>query len=139
MRKLVLLQSEREREDARAWVRADPEGQPSRPVDLSGGGRIAGRPCAEGLDQQGEFVLGDLLPATDLGGNVKLPQTAIDLSFMELGDGPHGESWLARMLALRDAPDLGPFRLAFLEAMLRVADWRASGEPSADAVEEEKK
>jgi CRISPR-associated endonuclease/helicase Cas3 len=80
---------------------------------------------------------GDLLPETDLGGAVKLPETTLDLSFMELGDGPHGESWLARMLALRDDPGHGPFRLAFLEAMLRVADWRASGEPAADAPKEE--
>jgi CRISPR-associated endonuclease/helicase Cas3 len=71
---------------------------------------------------------GDVLTATDLGGTVTLPETTLDLSFMELGDGPRGESWLARMLALRDAPDLGPFRLAFLEATLRVSDWRASEE-----------
>lgn len=35
-------------------------------------------------------------------------------------------SWSARMLALRDHPDLGPFRLGFLEALVRVADWRVS-------------
>jgi len=48
----------------------------------------------------------------------------LDLSVMKLGDGPRGPSWLARMLALRDA--LGPFRLAYLETLLRVADMRAS-------------
>ncbi len=35
------------------------------------------------------------------------------------------------MLALRDGPDLGPFRLAYLEALVRIADWRASRRPSA--------
>jgi CRISPR-associated endonuclease/helicase Cas3 len=42
----------------------------------------------------------------------------------------HGSSlvsaWTDRALALRDRPDLGPFRLAFLEAVVRLADWRAS-------------
>ena len=31
-----------------------------------------------------------------------------------------------RMLALLDRSDLGPFRLAFLELVVRSADWRAS-------------
>jgi len=69
---------------------------------------------------------GDTLPAADLGGGVALSQTHLDLSCLELGDGPSGPSWLARSLALRDEPELGPFRLAYLEALLRVADWRAS-------------
>ena len=56
-----------------------------------------------------------------------MEQSAIDLSYMELGEGARGPSWLARMLALRDSPDLGPFRLAFLEAIFKAADERASG------------
>ena len=70
---------------------------------------------------------GDILAACELGDGVHLPETELDLSCMELGDGPTGPSWLGRMLALVDDPDLGPFRLAYLEALLRVADWRASG------------
>ena len=47
---------------------------------------------------------------------------------MELGENETtGPSWLSRMLTLRDDPGSGVFRLAFLEALLRVADWRASG------------
>lgn len=47
----------------------------------------------------------------------------LDLSIMQMGDG----SWLGRMTGLRDKTGLGPFRLAFLESILRIADWRASG------------
>ena len=68
----------------------------------------------------------DVLPETFLGNGVVMPETKLDLSLMELGQGPQGPSWLSRMLALRDDPDLGPFKLAYLEALLRIADWRAS-------------
>jgi CRISPR-associated endonuclease/helicase Cas3 len=71
---------------------------------------------------------GDILPECALGGGLKLPDTVLDLSSMELGDGPNGPSWLARMLSLRDDPGIGPFRLAFLESLLRAADRRASME-----------
>lgn len=62
---------------------------------------------------------GDELPA--IPGFLKEPvQLALDP--MRLGEG----SWLSRTLRLRDDAELGPFRLAFLEALIRVADWRAS-------------
>lgn len=52
-----------------------------------------------------------------------LPSGAkLDLSLMELGEG----SWLERTLSLRDDPAIGPFRLAYYEMLLRIADWRAS-------------
>lgn len=58
-----------------------------------------------------------------------LPEAlALDLSPMQLGEG----SWLERTLALRDDPALGPFRIAYLEAILRVADWRASKKEGAN-------
>ena len=72
---------------------------------------------------------GDALPAIALGG-FTTPGTALDLSFMEMGEGRHGPSWLARTIALRDR--LGPFRLAFLETLLRAADARASRIDSLD-------
>jgi CRISPR-associated endonuclease/helicase Cas3 len=76
-------------------------------------------------DQDGAlFALGvhdgDQLPAVDLGGE-SCPETHLDLSPMQLGGE---ESWTARALQLRDG--LGPFRLAYLEALLRAADLRAS-------------
>jgi CRISPR-associated endonuclease/helicase Cas3 len=57
--------------------------------------------------------------------------TQLDLSLMHLGEGPRGPSWLARMIALRD--QLGPFHLAYLEALLRAADMRASAEEAQNA------
>lgn len=69
---------------------------------------------------------GDKVPAVAIPGG-EIPPCTLDLSPMELGDSPDGEpSWTARALALRDRADLGPFRLAFLEAIVRLADWRAS-------------
>ena len=67
----------------------------------------------------------DILPAVPLG-EITTPEITLDLSFMKMGEGKHGPSWLARTVALRDR--LGPFRLAFLETLLRAADARASRE-----------
>ena len=59
-------------------------------------------------------------------GDLTTPEISLDLSFMQMGQGQHGSSWLARAVALRDR--LGPFRLAYLETLLRAADARASRE-----------
>lgn len=72
---------------------------------------------------------GDILPPTALGHEVIAPEVCLSLEPMELGlcEAPpftNQPSWAERMLRLRDS--LGPFRLAFLEALLRAADWRAS-------------
>lgn len=72
---------------------------------------------------------GDVLPATDLGGDITAPEVTLSLEPMELGlceQPPFAgqPSWAERMLRLRDT--LGPFRLAYLEAILRAADMRAS-------------
>ncbi|MEM4058640.1 MAG: CRISPR-associated helicase Cas3' [Thermoplasmata archaeon] len=70
---------------------------------------------------------GDEIPETSLGGGVIVPQTKIDLSLMELGDGKNGPSWLSRTLNLCEDPNLGIFILGFLESIVRAADERASG------------
>lgn len=66
---------------------------------------------------------GDQLPPVDS----LLPRgTTLSLSPINLGAG----SWLERTLSLRDNPTIGPFRLAYYEMLLRIADWMASVEES---------
>ncbi len=69
---------------------------------------------------------GDVISDTDLGGGVIVPRTVLSLSYMDLGMGPNGPSWTERVLNLRDTPDIGPFRLAYLEALMKASDERAS-------------
>ncbi len=66
---------------------------------------------------------GDLLPAAPLGA-VDLPECVLRLDVMEMGLGPMGPSWTERTQRL--LAKHGPFRLAWLETLLRLADWRAS-------------
>jgi len=61
---------------------------------------------------------GEELPRIPLPGGAVGP-VKLDLSFMQMGTGPRGLSWLSRMLALRDR--IGLFRLAYLETLLRAA------------------
>lgn len=66
---------------------------------------------------------GDSLPRVELPGE-EVPETELSLEIMELGEGPWGPSWTARTRRL--LAELGPFRLAWLETLIRLADWRAS-------------
>lgn len=68
---------------------------------------------------------GDVLPAFDVVG-IHLPKTALRLDVMKLGEGAMGPSWSARTLRL--LTEHGPFRLSWLETLVRIADWRASEE-----------
>lgn len=67
---------------------------------------------------------GDELHWVDLGDGVITQTVSLTLSFMEMGEGPRGPSWLERMIRLRD--HYGPFRLAWMETLVRVADWRGT-------------
>ena len=67
----------------------------------------------------------ETLPPVDLGAGVRLPETELDMSIARIGlDGRNRRSWLERNIALLEW--LGPFRLAYLEAIVRAADMRAS-------------
>lgn len=71
---------------------------------------------------------GDDLPAIRVPGGT-LGACSLDVSLLGLGAADGRSSWTARALALRDRADIGPFRLAFLEAVVRLADWQASANP----------
>jgi CRISPR-associated endonuclease/helicase Cas3 len=81
----------------------------------------------EDAPEEARFALGvadgDRLPAvqTPLGRTGELE---LELECMVLGAA---HSWSRSAVALRDDLELGPFRLAALEALVRVADWRAGG------------
>ena len=81
-----------------------------------------------------EYLLGyktakvETLPLVDLGEGLSISETALDMSIAQIGlyetDGVERRSWLERSLGLLEW--LGPFRLAYLEAIVRAADMRAS-------------
>jgi CRISPR-associated endonuclease/helicase Cas3 len=74
---------------------------------------------------------GDVLPSLDLGGGVIAPEIRLSLQPMEVGLADDGQrSWADRVLRLRNDREIGPFRLAYLEAILRAADRAASEQES---------
>lgn len=83
-------------------------------------------PGKEDRDVALGVVDGDTVPPVDLPNGVT---SGGELRLSDVGLGSEESpipSYTARMLALRDRPDLGPFRLAWLEMLVRLADWRAS-------------
>ena len=114
----------------------------SRPLSVQINGESLGAPDCS-IDMQFDFphliahaartrplragaVLGE---NEDVGGGIVSSACTINLEVMELGDGPTGPSWSDRMTRLRD--EWGPFRLAFWESLVRVADWRATARHSS--------
>ena len=74
----------------------------------------------------------ETIPAVELGEGLRVGETKLDLSLARIGLSQNGKrSWLERSLGLLEW--LGPFRLAYLEAILRAADMRASMKEQGDS------
>lgn len=92
--------------------------------------RISIRPAPDEAQDEAKngalFALGvidgETLPSAQTPLGI-LPDTELSLGCMALGAE---DSWTREALALRDSPELGPLRLAYLEAIVRISDWRAS-------------
>jgi CRISPR-associated endonuclease/helicase Cas3 len=67
---------------------------------------------------------GETVADVDLGSGFVFPSTVLSLAPMRMGRQDGQASWVERVIVLRD--HYGPFRLAYLEALVRVADVRAS-------------
>lgn len=94
------------------------------------------------LDQRTELpstfgvIDGEELPSLELatsdGRYAELPALRLSLELAEMGLGERfGRSWSDRVGRLRST--YGPFTLAYLEALFRLADWRASRRPTVEA------
>ncbi len=67
---------------------------------------------------------GDVMPAVNIGVECNSPEFVLDVGVFQLGGDGSQPGWTAAATRLRD--QFGPFRLSYLEALLRAADWRGS-------------
>lgn len=75
---------------------------------------------------------GERLPDVNLGDGFVFASTLLSLGPMRMGRHDGQPSWVERVIALRNR--YGPFRLAYLEALVRAADVRASMREKARTV-----
>jgi CRISPR-associated endonuclease/helicase Cas3 len=104
--------------DLAAYLAATHHGRIRLSIRSMPGERDDGRSLARGIED------GDSLPPCQLCDGALRPQVTLSLAPMQLGLANGLPTWTDRMLSLRDT--LGPFRLAYLEMLLRIADQRAS-------------
>jgi CRISPR-associated endonuclease/helicase Cas3 len=69
---------------------------------------------------------GEALPKAELGGGVVSPPLTLSLDAFKVGSQNAARAWVDRTIGLRDDPTIGPFRLAYMELLVRLADWNAS-------------
>jgi CRISPR-associated endonuclease/helicase Cas3 len=104
-------------DDLAAYVVAAHHGRVRVSMRSMPGERDAGSVCVRGV-REGESLL-----ECSLGAGVMRAASTMTLGPVMLGSG----SWTGRALRLRDK--FGPFRLAYLEMLLRAADEAASAKP----------
>jgi CRISPR-associated endonuclease/helicase Cas3 len=115
----------------RMSIRSSPDDQRTKVSD----------PCPDEKRQargvrDGDTLPGCQIPRSDLRAGILAPEVTLSLDLMELGLSPrYGASWRERMQRLLER--LGPFRLAYLEGLLRAADCRASAEEDQPATSRE--
>ncbi len=69
---------------------------------------------------------GDHIPSVELRNGEFSPEFAVSLDSFRVASTDGSPTWVERVAALRDDVNYGPFRLAYLELFVRLADWRAS-------------
>jgi len=110
-------------DDLSAYIVAAHHGRVRVSIRSMPGERDTGGEIARGIRE------GDQLLGADLGDGIVYSPLTLTLGPMILGKAQAGgESWTDRVLRLRDS--LGPFRLAYLEMLLRAADELASQQPA---------
>ena len=81
-------------------------------------------PAAPGVLHARGVWDGERLPDVDLGDGFVFGSRPLSLAPMQVGRRDGKPSWIERVVGLRN--QYGPFRLAYLEALVRAADVRAS-------------
>ena len=77
---------------------------------------------------------GDVLPEVRFEDGEIVREAPLHLDLMQLGEGLQGLSWTTRTQRL--LRQHGPFRLAWMESLVRIADWRASRAEQNSAAQE---
>lgn len=76
---------------------------------------------------------GDELPGLVFDGEQSKP-VELKLALMEIGLGEQGPSWTERTLSL--LAEYGPFKLSWMETLVRLADWKASANEQKEVTHE---
>ncbi|TAM58196.1 CRISPR-associated helicase Cas3' [bacterium] len=95
-------------------------------------GKLRVAPTPLPYERQGhtQYLLGnrdgDRVPAVSLSNGESSPEIDVSLAAFRVGTEDGSSTWVDRVMGLRDDVAYGPFKLAYLELLVRVADWRAS-------------